>query len=99
MRLTPIADRVFVRLDPMEKTWGAESKLIRPDVGKEKPRWGEVIGVGAGRITRKGVRIEPSLHRGDRVCVPWQTGQDLKIAGRLCVIVREADVLAVEAAT
>lgn len=92
MRLTPIADGVLVRLDPLEETWGADSKLVRPDIGKEKPRWGEVLAVGPGRVTRKGVQVAPAVHRGDRVFVKWATGHDLKIGGRLCVKVAEDQI-------
>lgn len=86
MKLTPIADGVLVRLDPLEETFG-DSTLVRPDVAKEKPMWGEVLGVG---------RRAPSVHRGDRVCVPWRSGHDLRIGGRLCVMAREEQILAVD---
>lgn len=96
MQLTPPLDKVLVRLDPIESTFG-DSTIIRPDIAKEKPRWGEVLAVGPGRITRKGIRVEPGVHRGQRVLVPWQVGSDVKIGGRLCVVVSEhKDILAVE---
>jgi co-chaperonin GroES (HSP10) len=88
MKLTPIVDGVLVRLDPFEETFGADSKLVRPDIAKEKPVWGVVLGVSA-LATR-------SVHVGDRVCVPWRTGHDLKISGRLCVKVAEDQILAVD---
>jgi chaperonin GroES len=96
MRLTPIADGVLVCLDPLETTWGADSKLVRPDIGKEKPVWGEVLAVGPGRTTKRGVQVAPSVHRGERVFVPWATGHDLKVGGRLCVRVTEGQILAVD---
>lgn len=95
MRLTPTGDRVVVLLDPLEETFG-DSGLVRPDTCAEKPHWGEVIAVGPGRVTRKGVRVPPGVHRGDRVCVPWATGNDIYLNGRLAVNVREAEILAVE---
>lgn len=87
MRLTPVSDRVLVKLDPFEETFGA-STLVRPDIAKDKPQWGEALATG-----RKVTTVNP----GERVFVPWATGADFKISGRLHVFVRERDILAVEA--
>lgn len=87
MKLTPIVDGVFVQLDPLEETFG-DSVIVRPDIAKEKPVWGEVLAVSA-LATR-------SVHVGERVCVPWRTGHDLTINGRLCVKVAEDQILAVD---
>lgn len=95
MKLTPILDRILVELDPFEQTFG-DSTLVRPDIAMDKPRWGTVRGCGAGAIGKRGQRKPTSVHPGQRVYVPWATGHDLVIGGRLHLAVREADILAVE---
>jgi len=93
--LKPTGDHVLVRLDKMEETFG-DSVLVRPDVAKDKPKWGEVVAAGPGRYTKKNVLVPMSLLVGDRVCVEWRTGHDLTIGGRDHVMVREPDILAVD---
>lgn len=92
MKLTPTTDRVLVRLDPLEENFG-DGPIVRPDIAQEKPVWGEAIAVGPGRRGKRGVLLPMTVRRGERVCVPWATGHDLKIGGRLHVFVHERDIL------
>ena len=58
MNLKPLADRVIVKPAPAEeKTKGG---LFIPDTGKEKPQYGEVVAVGAGKIADNGQLLELS---------------------------------------
>ena len=93
--LIPTGDHVLIRLDKYEETFGA-SAIVRPDVAKSKPKWGEIVAAGPGRVSKKGVLIPMSLSVGDRVCVEWRTGADMAIGGREHVMVREPEILAVE---
>jgi co-chaperonin GroES (HSP10) len=96
MTLNLVDDRVLVLLDKFEETWSATTTLVRPDIGRDKPTWGVVLGVGPGRRGRRGNRVPTGVRRGERVYVPWATGHDLKIDGQLAVVVRARDILAVD---
>jgi chaperonin GroES len=97
MKIRVIGDHVLVKLDRLDDTWG-DSGLVRPDCAAEKPMWGEVMAVGPGAVEKRAGRsvfIATTLERGQRVMVPWGTGHDLKIDGRLHVQLSENQVLAV----
>jgi co-chaperonin GroES (HSP10) len=91
MKFTPIRDHVLVELDPFDPTFDG-GPILRPDIAAEKPIWGTVAAVGPG------LRHPIGLRPGARVIVPWATGHDLSIAGRLHVLLRESQILAVEVA-
>ena len=94
MKLKPVQDQVIVRLDAFENNF-EDSGIIRPGIAKEKPVWGEVLGVGPGNVSKKGVLIPTTLNTGDRVYVPWSTGSDVMQGDRMLVIVREHQIMAV----
>lgn len=93
--LKPVGDMVLVRLDQCDENFG-NSVLVRPDVAKDKPKWGTVVAAGPGRHTKKNKWLPMSLVVGNRVCVPWATGHDMTIGGREHVMLHEAEILAVE---
>ena len=92
MKVQPLADRILIRrLDKSEEVVGG---IIIPDTAKEKPREGEVVAVGPGRITKEGKRLALEISKGDRVLIGKYTGTEVKIDGDEYVILREEDVLA-----
>lgn len=97
MKLTPIRDQVLVELDPQETEFG-DSGIARPENAHDKPMWGTVVGVGPGKDNERGHFIPTELHVGDRVFVPWSTGQDLTIGGKPHVFIRERLIEAIEVA-
>ncbi len=95
MKLKPLDDRIVVRpLAAEEKTAGG---VILPDSAKEKPNKGKVVAVGPGKLTDSGDRAKPSLGKGDVVFYGKYAGTEIKVAGEELKILRESDVLAVEA--
>ena len=93
-KITPLQDRVLVRrLDDEGET--TEGGIILPDSAKEKPQEGEVIAVGAGKITDDGKRQKPELSTGDRILFAKYAGTEVKVDGEDLLIMREDDVLAV----
>ena len=51
VNITPLHDRVLVkRIEEKESVKGG---IIIPDSAKEKPQEGEVIAVGAGKLTKR----------------------------------------------
>lgn len=93
MKVKPLNDRVLVlRTGEEEKTVGG---IIIPDTAKEKPQEGKVIGVGPGKISDKGERINLDVKAGDKVLFGKYAGNDIQIDGVEHLIMREDDILAI----
>jgi chaperonin GroES len=93
MKVKPLNDRVLVlRTGEEEKTVGG---IIIPDTAKEKPQEGKVIGVGPGKISDKGERINLDVKAGDKVLFGKYAGNEIRIDGVEHLIMREDDILAI----
>ena len=93
MKLTPLGDRVLVkRCEAEEKTAGG---IVLPDTAKEKPKEGEVIATGSGKLTEKGERVALTVRKGDRVLFTSYAGNEVKVEGQEYLLMREEDILAV----
>jgi len=93
LNIKPLGDRVIVKALPQEeKTRGG---VILPDTAKEKPQQGEVVAVGPGRITDKGVKVDMEVRVGDRVLYGKYSGTEVKVDGQEYLIVKESEVLAI----
>ena len=93
--LRPCGDRVLVKPNvEEEKTAGG---IVLPDTAKERPQWGEVIAVGAGKWDESGKnRIPMEVKVGDRVVFAKYGGTEVKVDGDEYLILRESDILAVK---
>jgi co-chaperonin GroES (HSP10) len=91
MKLQPVGDQVLVQLDPRPDKFG--DLLVRPDIAAEKPIWGTVLGTGPGRMTKGSSGqdrwLPVTVSVGDRVCLAWGTGHDIKIGGKHMVFIHE----------
>ena len=59
MKIRPLHDRVVIkRLEAEEKT---ASGIVLPGSAAEKPDMGEVVAVGAGKLTKGGERREEDI--------------------------------------
>ncbi|MHC4917118.1 MAG: co-chaperone GroES [Planctomycetota bacterium] len=93
MKLKPLGDRVLVkRSEAEEKTAGG---IVLPDSAKEKPKQGEVIAVGSGRLTDDGKRVALTVKKGDRVLFTSYAGNEVKVGAEEFLLMREDDILAV----
>ena len=93
--ITPLADRVLVRLlseEERERTTSAG--IIIPETVKEDKgaKRGEVIAVGEGKID-DGKLIKPRVKKGDQVLFSW--GEELTIDGEEYHLVSESNILAI----
>jgi chaperonin GroES len=91
-KLQPLGDRVVIR--PMPKEEVTKSGIVLPDTAKEKPQEGEIIAVGAGRITDDGKRIPLDVKEKDIVVYSKYAGTEFKLDGEELIILRESDILA-----
>jgi chaperonin GroES len=93
MNIRPLHDRVLIRR--LEEDEGKIGNIIIPDSAKEKPQQGEVKGVGAGKLSPKGLRFAPEVKVGDRILFAKYSGSEVKIDGEEYLIFREDEILGV----
>lgn len=95
MAVKPLHDRVLIeRLENEEKTAGG---IIIPDTAQEKPTKGKVIAVGDGTVTESGTKLPLTVKPGDIVLFAKWGGQEIKIDGKDMIIMKESDIIAIEA--
>jgi chaperonin GroES len=93
MKITPLGDRVVVERDSREeKTAGG---IVLPDNAKEKPQFGKVVAVGAGKLSKTGERKPLQVKAGDKVLFTTWAGDEYKSGGKEVLIMREDDIMAI----
>ena len=91
--IKPLEDRIVIR--QVEAKTTTASGLVIPDSAKEKPREGEVIAVGPGRVDDNGNRVPLDVKVGDVVIYSRYGGTEVKYDGQEFQILSARDVLAV----
>jgi chaperonin GroES len=95
MQVRPLHDRILVqRLEESEQQVGG---IIIPDSAKEKPQRGTVVAAGDGKVNDEGKRVAMDVKAGDTVLFGKYSGQDIKLDGMEYLIMKEDDVLAIDA--
>jgi chaperonin GroES len=93
MKLKPLADRIVVK--PAVADDKTKGGLYLPDTAKEKPVWGEVIAVGAGKTTDDGKKVALEVKVGDKVLYGKYSGTEVTVEGEEVLIMRESDIFAI----
>ena len=92
MKLTPLADRVVLKMVETEET--VKGGIILTGSAKEKPSVAEVICVGpGGNVDGKEIKMTVSV--GQKVIYSKYAGTEVKLDGEEYIIVRQSDILAV----
>lgn len=92
--LQPLGDRVLVKpLQAEEKSAGG---IILPEAAQEKPREGEVIAVGPGKLNDKGDRKPMNVKVGDVVVYSEYGGTEISHEGEDYLLIDEGSILAVK---
>ena len=91
--LKPLGDRVLVKPAPKEEK--TSTGLYISSGAQEKPQKGEVVAVGAGKVTDHGERIAPDVKGGDEVYYGKFGGSDVKVDGEDYLLLRADDIYAV----
>jgi chaperonin GroES len=92
-KVKPLNDKVLVkRLEAEEVTKGG---IVLPDTAKEKPKEGEVLALGDGKLLDDGSRSPFQVKAGDRVIFSSYAGTEIKVGGEEYLILGEDDILAV----
>ena len=81
MKLTPLADRVILKMLEAEET--TKGGIILTASAKEKPSVAEVISVGPGGMV------------GDKVLTSKYSGTEVKVDDEEYTVVRQSDILAI----
>ena len=92
MKIKPLADCVVIKTVEAEET--TKSGIILAGSAKEKPQVAEVIAVGPGGLV-DGKEVEMTVKVGDKVIISKYSGNDVKVDGEECTIVRVGDILAI----
>jgi len=92
MKITPLADRVLVKMaEALETT---KSGIILASTAKEKPQIAEVIAVGPGGMV-DGKEVPMAVKPGDHVLVSKYAGTEVKADDEEYTILRQSDILAI----
>ena len=87
----PLGNRVLVKRSEAQKLKGG---IILPDNAKEKPKQGEVVAIGPGKIDKEGKLQPMELKVGDRILFTAYAGSEIK-NDEDYLIMSEDDVLGV----
>ena len=91
MKLTPLADRVILKMVEVEET--TKGGIILTASAKEKPSVAEVISVGPGMVD--GHDVVMTVKPGDKVITSKYAGTEVKLDDEEYVVVRQSDILAI----
>lgn len=88
-------NNVLVELDnfPVKPIPGGT--VYQPDIAQERPYFGKVYAVGPGHYTKKNKFVPTEINVNDRVCMPWGEGNELKINGKIFMIISESKILGI----
>ncbi len=92
MKLTPLFDRVVLKMTEAEET--TKSGIILAGSAKEKPSVAEVIAVGPGG-TVDGKTITMAVKAGDRVITDKYAGTKVTLEDVEYIVVKQSDILAI----
>ena len=92
MKLTPLADRVILKMLEAEET--TKGGIILAASAKEKPSIAEVISVGpCGMVD--GHDFVMTVKPGDKVITGKYSGTEVKVDDEEYTVVRQSDILAI----
>ncbi len=93
-KLVPLSDNVIVK--PLEAETMTASGIVIPDTAsREKPKKGEVIGVGPGRLV-EGKRTQMDVKEGDIVIFREYAPTEIKVDGQDLYVLGIDSLLAIE---
>ena len=92
MKLTPLSDRVVLKMTEAEET--TKGGIILTSASKEKPEMAVVVAVGPGGMV-DGKEVVMTVKEGDKVLTSKYSGTEVKVDGEEYTIVRQGDILAI----
>ena len=92
MKLTPLFDRVVLKMTEAEET--TKGGIILTGSAKEKPSVAEVISVGPGGMV-DGHDVVMTVKPGDKVITSKYAGTKVTLEDEEYIIVKQGDILAI----
>lgn len=74
-KIKPLGNRVLVKRSEVKTTRGG---IILPDAAQEKPKQGEVVAAGPGKMDEEGNITPMNIHVGDQVLFSAYAGTEVK---------------------
>ncbi len=91
--LQPLGDRIVVK--PGEEEEVTKGGIVLPDSARKRPREGEVLAAGPGKMLENGQRAPMEISVGDVVLYSEYGGTEITIGDDDYVILDEGSVLAI----
>ena len=91
--LRPLGDRIVIK--PGEAEEVTKGGIVLPDSAKKRPREGEVLAVGPGKLLDNGQRASMEISVGDVVVYTEYGGTEITVGDEDYVILDEGSVLAI----
>ena len=91
--LRPLGDRIVIK--PGEAEDVTKGGIVLPDSAKKRPREGEVLAVGPGKLLDNGQRAPLEISVGDVVVYTEYGGTEITVGDEDYVILDEGSVLAI----
>jgi chaperonin GroES len=91
--LRPLGDRIVVKPGPEEEV--TKGGIVLPDTARKRPREGEVVAVGPGKMLDSGERAPMEVRVGDVVVYSEYGGTEITLGTDDYVILDEGSILAV----
>jgi len=92
-KIKPLGNRILVKRSEAEMSRGG---ILLPDSAQEKPKQGEVLAVGPGKMDDEGSIMPIDLKVGDQVLFSAFSGTEVEVSDEMeYLIMSEEDVLAV----
>ena len=92
MKLTPLADRVILKMEEAEET--TKGGIILTGSAKEKPSVAEVVSVGPGG-TVDGKDVVMTVKVGDKVITSQYAGTKVTLDDVEYTVVKQSEILAI----
>lgn len=92
MKITPLSDRVVIKMIEAEET--TKSGIILTAAAKEKPSIAEIVEVGPGGLV-EGNQVNMCVKKGQKVLISKYSGTEVKIDGIDYTIIKQDDILAI----
>lgn len=94
MHIKPLGNKVLIKRLKMAVSKGG---ILLPETVQEKPKEGEVVAVGPGKLDENGKVIPMSVKKGDRVVFSSYAGSEVKInnSDEEFLIVSEEEILGI----
>ncbi len=93
-QVKPLGNRILVKRMQAKTSKGG---ILLPDSAQEKPKQGEVLAVGPGKLSEEGDLQKMHVQVGDLVLFSSYAGMEVKTEGSdvECLILTEEDILGI----